>query len=320
MSDPGADRDPMATAYLEAEAALDDADARAARRARVLAAVAQEPTPVSAPPIRMSAWRRGRWLAAACVAGLGVLVAIQIYHPAGHDQQVATAPAPTTAGQRLAAPPAAAPAATASEASSSQAAAVAPAPPMAMPAPPPALAKAEPPLPPPLAPEIAPAPRAVPAAAPPPPPPPRATDDVAAERRESLGVVAQQSTARGAAEQAPVAISAFTGPSSADQATRDETLGGMPADRAADLRAAAAAGRTADLKALLAQGVPVDAPDADGDTALMKSVRADHPATAALLLRHGASLDRKNQAGESARDMAKALGDAALDQALGLGP
>jgi len=91
-----------------------------------------------------------------------------------------------------------------------------------------------------------------------------------------------------------------------------------PADDAARLRAAAAAGRTAEVEALLAQGVPVDAADPDGETALMKSVQADHPAAAAVLRRHGASLDRKNHGGASARDMAKAKGDAELNGAIGV--
>lgn len=93
-----------------------------------------------------------------------------------------------------------------------------------------------------------------------------------------------------------------------------------PADQAARLRAAATAGRTAEVESLLHQGAPADAPDANGDTALIKSVQADHPAAAAALRRHGASLDHRNNAGESARDIAAAKGDAALDQAIGLGP
>jgi hypothetical protein len=52
----------------------------------------------------------------------------------------------------------------------------------------------------------------------------------------------------------------------------------------------------------------------------MKSIQADQPAAAALLRRHGASLDRANHAGESARDMAMLKGDAKLSQAIGLGP
>jgi ankyrin repeat protein len=73
------------------------------------------------------------------------------------------------------------------------------------------------------------------------------------------------------------------------------------------------------VEALLNQGAPVDAADPDGDTALMKSVRADRPEVAAILYRHGASLDRRNRSGESARDMAM-RGDAALRQAVGLNP
>jgi len=89
-------------------------------------------------------------------------------------------------------------------------------------------------------------------------------------------------------------------------------------DPASRLRAAAAVGRTAELEVLLAQGAPIDAPDADGNTALMKSIQADRPEAVALLRRHGASLELKNRAGLSARDMAKAKGDTALDDALGL--
>jgi len=94
----------------------------------------------------------------------------------------------------------------------------------------------------------------------------------------------------------------------------------MPLTSAEKLCAAAAAGRLAELEALLAQGAPVDATDADGDTALMKSVEADQPAAAALLRRHGASLDQRNRAGLSARDMAMKTDDPALNHALGLDP
>lgn len=86
------------------------------------------------------------------------------------------------------------------------------------------------------------------------------------------------------------------------------------------LRAAAAAGRISDIEALLAEGAAIDVPDADGNTALMKSIQADRPAIAALLRRHGASLDRRNHAGESARDLARARADPALNRALGLEP
>jgi hypothetical protein len=97
-----------------------------------------------------------------------------------------------------------------------------------------------------------------------------------------------------------------------------KSFAGSPPDQAARLRDAAAAGRTPEVAALLAKGVAVDAPDDEGETALMKAVQADHPAAAALLLRHGASLDRRNRAGVSARDMATSVGDAELNRALGL--
>jgi len=84
------------------------------------------------------------------------------------------------------------------------------------------------------------------------------------------------------------------------------------------LRAAAAAGRTDEVQELLNRQIPVDVADANGETALMKSIRADQPATAALLIRHGASLDKKNNAGLSARDLAAHINDPALNRALGL--
>jgi len=84
------------------------------------------------------------------------------------------------------------------------------------------------------------------------------------------------------------------------------------------LRAAAAAGRTIEVQELLDRQIPVDVADANGETALMKSIRADQPATAALLIHHGASLDKKNNAGLSARDLAADINDPALNHALGL--
>jgi ankyrin repeat protein len=101
---------------------------------------------------------------------------------------------------------------------------------------------------------------------------------------------------------------------------RPELSAGVASDPGAKLRAAAAAGRTDELATLLDQGVPVDAPDAAGDTALMESVRADRPAAAALLRRRGASLDRRNQTGQSARDIASTKADAELDRAIGVEP
>ena len=102
---------------------------------------------------------------------------------------------------------------------------------------------------------------------------------------------------------APGALSAVA-PS---RAAGPEEAGGSPNSTAVRLRAAAAAGRTTEVEALLAQGAVVDGPDEMGDTALMKSVRANHPDVAAALRRGGASLDVKNRAGQSARPPASAI-------------
>jgi hypothetical protein len=312
MSDPDAMPDPIDKAYVEAEAVLDDAAARAARRARVLAAVTREPVTLQAaalPSVRGPAW--GRWLAAACVAALGLLTVTQIYEPTPRQPTIAPAApaAPIPSAQPIAAP--AGPPALAGSRPPAPAHAALPAP---IPASPAAIAKAEPPPPSPAG-AMAPAPHAFPAAAAPAPPPPPSA--AAAERSEVDEVAADRAEARGVAMQAPAA--AFGAAATAAPA-RAKSLAGLPSDQPARLRTAAAAGQTAEVDALLAQGVPVDAPNADGDTALMISIRADQPAAAALLRRHGASLDRKNRAGESATDMARAKGDAALNQAIGLGP
>jgi ankyrin repeat protein len=120
---------------------------------------------------------------------------------------------------------------------------------------------------------------------------------------------------RQTASSAPRAFPGAEAPDAAEKATA-----GSPADQAQRLAAAAAAGRIREVKALLAKGVPVDAPDANGETALMRSVRADQPVVAALLLAHGASLDRENRTGQSARDIAAAIDDPRIDKALGLAP
>jgi ankyrin repeat protein len=113
----------------------------------------------------------------------------------------------------------------------------------------------------------------------------------------------------------------FAGPSPALAARLNATpFVGQPFDQAASLRAAAAEGRTAELQTLLARGIPVDAPDPEGDTALMISIQAGRLEAVALLRRYGASLDQRNRAGLSARDMALAKGDPALDRAIGLEP
>ncbi len=287
--------DPIDKAYVEAEAMLSDDEERAARRSRVLAAIAREPaTPAAAPPTqprRGPDWRRSGWLAAACVVGVSVILVSQIYQPARfRPQSAATPAAPAEPGAKPSVPR------------------MAPAP----------AAPAPPPLPPPARPALArarvvaaaptPPPLAVPAPAPPPPAvaADKAAVDVQVEGRRISRPTASQAIAEAPAAPAPL--------------SRFESAAGLRSDPASRLRAAAAAGLAAEVATLLEQGAPVDAPDAEGDTALIKSTRADQPAVAALLRRHGASLDRRNHAGESARDLATAQDDAQLNRALGLGP
>jgi len=275
--------DPMDKAYAEAEALLADEAARTARRARVLAAVEQAQPQVLSQPRR--AWRYGGALAAASVAGLSVLLANQIKPPVTLDHPIPP-PAPSAVAEPKPRPKAAPetvtdPAPAAPGARATASATKAPA--AAAP-----VIEAAPPPPASLARAEAPSP-VRPAPAPP------ATEDSFSEVVVTGSRIAAPE-ARAAA--APV-----------------------PADRlAARLRAAAARGRIAELEALLARGVPVDAADENGDTALMQSIRGHHPEAAALLRRHGASPDRRNGAGQSARDLATSVGDADLVRALDVEP
>lgn len=360
MSDPhdhDAGPDPIDAAYDRAEALLDDEAARAARRARVLAAVAQDAAPAQAPARREArawgrrAWGRGGWLVAAGVAALGLFLAVQTYRPPIVEPPppgptvrpgASSAPSPSTASQpapqrpaaadalaakspaaQAAAPPADQPAASKREelASPSRAAAAAPqsasqsasrgasqTSEMVVTAERRTQSLERVPV------EVSPAPPPPP----PPPPPPAAPPEAIATPRP----------APPASQNSTVSVSAFTSRARDEAAPRGglaakaappASVTGAP-DPAARLRAAAAAGRTAELAKLLGQGVPVDSPGDDGDTALIESVRADHPAAAALLRRHGASPDRRNEAGESARDIARAKADPDLNRALGVAP
>lgn len=308
----------MDKAYAEAEAVLDDDDARAARRSRVLAAVAQAAaTPEAAAPAPRPAWRRGGgWLVAASVAGLSLFVATQIYTPASIEPPTPPA-APAPPARAVAEPP------TPAEAASPPK--LAPRAPASMP-PPTTTLPAD------IA-RIAPSPattdpRDVAKFAPPPPPvaqapaSPRAEAPASRPEKGVSEVVVTGSRiqsdearpqARASSPGAAVEEMVVTrGRAAAKSASSPESL----AER---LRAAAAEGRTSEMAALLAKGIPIDAPDDDGETALMRAIQADQPTAAAFLRRRGASLDRKNDAGVSARDMATAIGDAELNRALGLG-
>jgi hypothetical protein len=289
MSDPDAKPDPMDKAYAEAEALLNDERERAERRARVLAAVASEPAAAPEAASRSTgrgAWARGGWLVAAGVAGFSVLLATQVYLPSlKRPQPELAAPAVTApaAGVEVV-PKAAAPAPAQRAAPAASAVAAQATAPVSRAVPPPPA-------------QFAPA-----APAPPPPPP----AEPAADSVQELVVTGQRipaGDAQAVERRAPAPASKALA---------------APADLAARLHAAAAAGRTDDLAALLADGAPVDAVDAEGETALMKSIQANRPAAAALLRRRGASLDRQNQAGVSAREMARRLDDAELNHALGI--
>lgn len=118
------------------------------------------------------------------------------------------------------------------------------------------------------------------------------------------------------------AVAAPAGPAAAGSSADAPPIAVRPAmpalDKAAQLRAAAEAGRTAEIETLLAEGVPVDIADVDGETALMKSIEADRPDAAGVLHRHGASLSLKNRLGRSALDLVADKDDDALYKALGL--
>ena len=270
MSDPDAMPDPIDKAYVEAEAVLSDEAARAARRQRVLAAVASQGAPEAA--IRPRAWRRGGWLVAASVAGLALVVATQVYRP-----PPAYMPPPKPNGAPVAAGPVSKTAATAPTPA-------APAPIAARPA---AVASASAPTrgvssetetPPvvtlqaPVAPSAfpsttAPAPSVEAAPAPPPPPPPEvdaARDEApkaqAASQAPAGGsdnvseVVVTAEKRESRRQSAPAAISAFAG-------QFREVF-----DPGSRLRAAAAGGRMKDLEVLLEHGAPVDLAQTRGAT------------------------------------------------------
>ncbi|HEY4029737.1 MAG TPA: ankyrin repeat domain-containing protein [Caulobacteraceae bacterium] len=320
--------DPIDEAYVRAEQALDDEAARAARRARVLAAAAQEPTPAPAakPAARSLLRRYGGWLAAAGVAGISVLTAEQVNRLSPRRQQftppAVQPPAPATMSAAPPPPPAPPPAASPAPAPATPPVDGSPASPKAepaKPAPPVVRIAPRPPVAPP--PDIAPPPPLPippvekPFASPPPPPPiaaapaaPLAAQKPNAFSSEAAGKVQEDVVVTGTRQQR--AASPNAGPVAV----------APKLDGARSLREAAAAGRTKEIDALLALGVPVDAADDAGETALMKSVQNDYPDAVEILRRHGASLDRKNNAGKSARDMAKGLTDPDLAKALGLTP
>ena len=343
MVDPTSD--PIDGAYSHAESLLNEQAERSARRARVLDAVAQNTVigPVSRQQ-SMARVSRGGWLVAASVmivsgflvikflplhelwsshliAGAPVAKLLQkdemtaaLSPPAATIDQSKPAPvgpkskaldqAPNVARERT-------------ESSVKRTVLAAPALPPSVVAPPPVAAS-----PPPLPAIFGDAPRAAPAvplAAPPPPAMAAAAPPPPAARVLAMAAPPPRPAAAPPAPPAPLppARSSASVPSLTTDVAKPN--GGLSSNPGFDqLRAAAAAGRTIEVQQLLDSQIPVDGADADGETALMKSIRADQPATAALLIHRGASLDKKNSAGLSPRDLAIQINDPALNHALGL--
>jgi hypothetical protein len=318
MSDPndpigGNARLPVDEAYAEAEAMLRDDNAQAARRARLLAAVAAQappetqaeparasaPVASSLPPPRRGAWKPAPWLAAAGVAGIAALVSFRITPPATvrppQIAPIAKLPAPEAP---VVADAAASPATTTEHAPARLSAPAAPPPPKLQPRPPMTLPDAPsiPPLPvPPVERRIE---QPTPSIPPLPVPP--------VERRLPASEVA-------VAPGAPAEMT--SGGQRAAAAANSKATGDS-----ARLAAAAIAGNTTEIRRLTEIGVPIDVTDNTGETALMKAVRANRPAAVALLRRAGADLDHRNRAGVSARDLAAAMGDQSMNRALGIEP
>ncbi len=290
------DPDPVDRAYSQAESLLQEQAERSARRARVLdavAAAAQDTVtgPVSPPKSMPRFATRGGWLVAASllvVSGFLVARFLPLNPPSPPMAQVPAAQ-PAAKTEKMAALSPEAPAASAitpSESASSR-----------------SNSKAS---------DQAPA------------------REPAESSREQLAVAAPPPAMAAPPPAAPEAIMAPPPPVPAARMAAPPAAPAPMADMAKaigeagnglvldQLRAAAAAGRMTEVQELLDRQIPVDGADTNGETALMKSIRAGQPATAALLLRHGASLDKKNKAGLSARELAAQINDPALNRALGL--
>ena len=85
---------------------------------------------------------------------------------------------------------------------------------------------------------------------------------------------------------------------------------------ASEVADAAMAGDAAEVRRLLEEGAAVDAPQADGTTALHWAVRWDDHETTGLLIRAGASLDAANHAGSTPMRLATVNGSAAMIERL----
>lgn len=276
MSDHDAAPDPIDQAYVQAETVLGDEEARTERRARVLAAVAHEARGARRAPRRPGAPTATFVVARRRFGGLSLLLALHMRPPAPVRPEQAPPPdrarsgLPNAATAHLAAPAAPAPIAPSPglqpvrRHDSEQDGA---APERAARPSPLSGAALQPPAPAPDVPSIPPLPvppveQRVEAPASPQPP----SQDVIVTGRRRLQTTAPR---------------AFPADDDSDRA--GTATAGLAADQAARLGAAAASGRIGEVEALLAQGVPVDSAGADGETALMRSIRAGQPEVAAFL-------------------------------------
>lgn len=78
----------------------------------------------------------------------------------------------------------------------------------------------------------------------------------------------------------------------------------------------AAEGRTKEIETLITQGVSIDMPGPNGETALMMTCRNNQLQTAVFLLGHGADLTKKTKKGHDAADIAKLHGNAEIEKLL----
>lgn len=79
-------------------------------------------------------------------------------------------------------------------------------------------------------------------------------------------------------------------------------------DKAVQLLEASARGETGWVSGLLAQGAPVEARDAQGNTALLRATQGNHADTARVLIEAGANVNAQNQMQDSAYLLAGAQG------------
>lgn len=299
--------DDIDLAYRAAVQALHDDAAAQRRRAAVLAAVQAASLPAEA--ANEAQWRPGRrsWggLAAACVIGLSTLVVQRLA-----DEPVVPAEAPTAspatppaaAAQRLpapeAAPPMAAPKVTApgpaATANADTAADSAAAPPATTPSKLMRGAATE------RGSDETPA-----TAAPPPPPPPVSAAAAPADTR------IEAPTGR-ALENRVDPPRRLLAPAAAP-ALRSANRGALAVD---SLLAAVAAGNDEAARRLLTTVDPDDERDAEGRTALALAVQRSDARLVALLLARGADPALPDRHGQTPMDLARALNDAAVLDAL----